>query len=211
MKLHQAALTAAATLGLSACAFGHHYDYRDTTTTLAYHGQGRVAVAAWDQRPYVLSGDKDPHFVGLQRSLYGIPFNVSTSSGQPLATEMGKAMALSLANAGFGATPVAVPAQDQQQQAVQALLQSGLRRALLLRVNDWESDNYKNPTVVYDLTLGVYDHDGRQLASTGTKGIDDLHSKLFDSSTAPGKIVPELFQQKIQLLLDTPEIQAALR
>lgn len=211
MKLRQAALSVAVALGLSACAFGHRYDYSDTGTSLAYRGQGRVAVAAWDQRPYVLSGNKDPHFVGLQRSLYGIPFNVSTDSGQPLATEMGKAMVLTLAGAGFGATPVELPAQDQQSQALQALLQAGLRRSLLLRVDNWESDNYKNPTVTYDLSLAVYDHDGRRLASTGTKGIDDLHSKLFDSSTAPGKIVPALFQQKIQQMLDAPEIQAALR
>lgn len=211
MKLHRLGLLACSVPILCGCAIGNKYDYDDAKAKVAYRGHGRVAVAAWDRRPYVLSGDKDPDFVGLQRNNWGIPFKVVTASKQPLATEMGHALVLSLADAGFGATPVEVQPQDSEGNAVYSLLRNKPARAVLLRVDDWESDNYHNPTVVYDLTLNVYDGGGRKLASKSLKGSDDLHGSAFNPMGKAKEIVPAEFQQKVQLLLNAPEIQTALR
>lgn len=211
MKLHQAGLLLAGALTLCGCAIGNKYDYSAAKTSLDYKGQGRVAVTAWDQRPYVLSGKKDPDYVGSQRNGYGIPFNVKTASGQPLATEMGKALIQTLAGAGFGASPVQVAPQDDEGAVLRTLQQSQLPRALLLQVNDWQSDTFHNPTVDYDLVLKVYDRGGRRLAAASLKGSDDLQGRLIDPMDKAKQTVPALFQQKIQQLLDAPQIQAALR
>ena len=84
-------------------------------------------------------------------------------------------------------------------------------RELLLQVNDWQSDTFHNPTVDYDLVLMVYDRGGRRLASASLKGSDDLKGRAFDPMDLAKQTVPALFQQKIQQLLDAPQIQAALR
>jgi hypothetical protein len=211
MKLHQAGLLIAGVLSLCACAVGNKYDYSAAKGSLDYQGHNRVAVSAWDQRSYVLSGHKDPDYVGSQRNGYGIPFNVKTASGQPLATEMGNALVLTLASAGFGATPVRVTPQNTEGEVIHSLLQGQTVRAVLLRVDDWQSDTYHNPTVTYDLTLKVYDRVGHKLASSSLKGSDDLQGRFFDPMGKARQTVPALFQQKIQLLLDAPQVQAALR
>jgi hypothetical protein len=201
-----------ATLLVAGCEIGNKYDYDDSRGSLAYNGQGkRIAVAAWDQRPYVLSGNKQPDFVGLQRLRMGIPFDVVTASKQPLATEMTHSLVLSLAGAGFGATPVQVTPRNSEGNAVYALLGSKPARAVLLRVGDWESDTYNNPKVIYDLTLNVYDGAGRKLASKNLKGSDALKGQLFNPTEKAKQIVPDAFKQKIELLLNAPEIAAALR
>ncbi len=203
------------TLGLlllGGCAIGNRYDYDDSRGTLGYSGQGRhIAVAAWEQRPYVLSGNKPPEFVGLQRTRMGIPFDVITASKQPLATEMTHSLVLSLGGAGFGAAPVTLPPRSGEGGAVYALLQNKPARAVLLRVANWESDTYNNPTVFYDLTLNVYDGAGRKLASKSLKGSDDLKGRAFNPTEVAQRVVPDAFKQKIELLLNAPEIVAALK
>jgi hypothetical protein len=197
---------------LAGCVMGNKYDYDDSRGSLAYSGQGkRVAVAAWDQRPYVLSGNKQPDFVGLQRTDMGIPFNVVTASKQPLATEMTHSLLLSLAGAGFGAMPVALAPHSGEGDAVRALLRDRPARAVLLRVADWESDTLHNPKVIYDLTLNVYDGAGRKLAGKSLKGSDALQGQLFNPMEKAKQIVPDAFKQKIELLLNAPEIAAALK
>jgi hypothetical protein len=51
------------------------------------------AVGVQDRRPYVISGNKDEHFVGLSRGGYGNPFDVTTASGKALADEFAGAIA----------------------------------------------------------------------------------------------------------------------
>ena len=211
MMLRRISLVLIALL-VAGCEIGNKYDYDDSRGSLAYSGQGkRIAVAAWDQRPYVLSGNKQPDFVGLQRLRMGIPLDVVTASKQPLATEMTHSLVLSLAGAGFGATPVQVTPRNSEGNAVYALLSGKPARALLLRVGDWESDTYNNPKVIYDLTLNVYDGAGRKLASKNLKGSDALKGQLFNPTEKAKQIVPDAFKQKIELLLNAPEIAAALR
>ncbi len=64
-------LFVAATLG--GCAFGQKHDYLHARPTLNYTGKARLALAVHDQRPYVVSQDKDADFVGLSRGVTAIP------------------------------------------------------------------------------------------------------------------------------------------
>jgi hypothetical protein len=209
--LYHGLLLACLTL-LGGCFIGNKYDYDNTRTAVGYAGQGKhVAVAAWDQRPYVTNGDKDPHFVGLQRNHLGIPFNVSTTSGLPLASEMTNSMVRALANAGFAATPVTLQPGGAEPGARNALLAGQPARGMLLRVDNWESDTLINPAVFFDLTLVVYDAGGRTLAVKSVKGSDDLEGKLLGGKGTTKQIVPDLFRKKVELLLNAPEIAAALK
>ena len=65
------------------CAFGSKMSF-DKTSLAVPAINSSVSVGVWDARPYVLSGEKSPQWVGLQRSGFGIPYGVHTHSGAPL-------------------------------------------------------------------------------------------------------------------------------
>ncbi|MBX6420715.1 MAG: hypothetical protein IRZ06_06900 [Nevskia sp.] len=193
---------------LSACG---GMDYAGRTATLSYSGNGSVAVGAWDQRPYVLDNDKSPDFVGLQRNLYGIPFNVKTASGRPLADEMGDALAASLLTAAYNAQVVRLAPQDTLASARARLLAQHPRRALLLRIDQWESDTNRNPTVKYDLSLIAFDAAGRTLGTRRVRGEENVEGRFLAPAGLAKQTVPAVFTQKLDQLLNAPQIEAALQ
>jgi hypothetical protein len=75
-------------LGLSGCAVGNQHQYAGVAPDLTLKATHSVAVVVVDRRPYVVSGDKDPDFVGLQRGGFGNPFDVTTASGKALASDI---------------------------------------------------------------------------------------------------------------------------
>jgi hypothetical protein len=158
---------AALLLSLGGCAVGNRYDYGNAISGLPVSGSGKLAVAVVDARPYVLSGDKKPDFVGLQRGGFGNPFDVRTGSGRPLADEMRDSIAKALQQQGFavvGGTEAAP-------------------RKLELRVFDWKTDVMVKMKTTYDLQLSVFDASGALLAQSKAKG-EDVGSGGFESGNA---------------------------
>lgn len=70
----------------SGCAVGNRYAYHTVVVDPSISGRSRVSVATHDQRAYVVSGNKDPQFVGVQRGGFGNPFDVRTMMVAPLPT-----------------------------------------------------------------------------------------------------------------------------
>ena len=75
-------------MAVTGCAIGNQYDYRTANVSLPLTGDGVLGVGVLDNRSYVLSGEKEPNFVGLQRGGFANPFNVTTASGKPLTDDM---------------------------------------------------------------------------------------------------------------------------
>jgi hypothetical protein len=198
-------------ISLSGCAYGNRYHYADARATPHYAGNGAIAAATYDQRPYVLSGNKTPDFVGLQRGRFGIPFDVHTDKGQPLAEDFVQVMVASLKGVGYQARPVPTAATDKLPAVKSRLLQSKPRRALLLTINEWKSDTSKNVALYYDLSLSVSAADGSLLAQKSLKGRDDLGGQFFGSGKYAKVAVSDAFGLKLQALLDEPEIARALK
>ena len=63
---------------LAACAIGNTYDYRAATPSLKASASRSISVGVLDRRPYVLSGNKPPSFVGLQRAGHSAIVTVNT-------------------------------------------------------------------------------------------------------------------------------------
>jgi hypothetical protein len=178
-------------LTLGGCAVGNRYDYGSSITGLPVSGSGKLAVSVVDARPYVLSGDKKPDFVGLQRGGFGNPFDVRTESGQPLATEMRDAIAKALQQQGFsvvGATEAAP-------------------RKLELRVLEWKTDVMVKMKTTYDLQLSVFDANGALLAQSKTKG-EDVGTGGFESGNAAN--AAKTFELRFTELLRDDAVRSAL-
>ncbi|HET6546338.1 MAG TPA: hypothetical protein VFG55_06280 [Rhodanobacteraceae bacterium] len=194
-----ALLCAAAVLG--GCAFGRKIAYSDAVADVEASGHRTLALATHDQRPYVIAADKDADFVGLMRSAYGIPYNINTESGQPLADEMSAAIAKSLDARGFRTTVVKIGYAQSRRVAREALLKENAERLVLITLNEWKSDTYFNTSLNFDVKITVFDQGGSELASATFNGNEDI-----------GKMpVPTAFRRKIEDWFSDPKIVEALR
>lgn len=195
--------------GLGGCAVGNHQQYNGVVPALQVSGQKSVAVAVADNRPYVVNGDKDPDFVGLQRGGFGNPFDVRTDSRKPLATDITDNIVAALKQRGLVAEPVTVKPGTPVAAVVTAA--AGKDRVLVLELLEWKSDTYTNTALVYNVTANVCDAAGKPLAMVTKQGDDDLGGNLMDPPGHAKDAVPPAVKAILESLLNAPEIVAALQ
>lgn len=194
-----------AALMLSACAVGNKYEYNKVTPQLGLSTDKAVTVAVSEQRPYVLSGEKGPDFVGLQRAGFGNPWPVHTSSGAPLAAELGQSIAQSLKNDGVNAQAVAVAPGATADQ-----VSATTDRLLFVSMKEWKTDVFAQVTLHWNLQADVADQGGTVLASneiSGTQGVGPAPI----GEAANSVVAISNASKKLKELLGTPEIQQALQ
>jgi hypothetical protein len=108
--------------------------------------QGAVTLSVTDQREYVLSGAKDPSYIGKFRAGFGNTWDVKTEGQVPLAELIAKDLGADLEALGFSLPEgVATP------------------RRLEVSIKDWNSDSYKHAEIWYDLDVRVTDGQGEML------------------------------------------------
>ena len=189
---------------ISGCAIGNKYDYRTANPTIEAEGTRTVGVAVSDQRPYVLSGDKTPDFIGLQRGGYGNPFDVSTVSGAPMTVDMTAALVTALQARGYQAVPMSLsPGQEPDR------LPDGADRVLFLKVREWKSDVFGQVTMHWDLEAQVLDAGLRPLASNAIKEVRGTGTRGLESDNEA--IAVNAFSVRVGDLLNTDQMLAALR
>jgi len=198
-------------LTLSACAIGNKHSYHDITANLQAQGATAIAVTTHDQRPYIMSGNKRADFVGLQRGGYGQPFNVSTVSGKPLDHDMTQSVVNSLNVRGFQATPVAVSSGDNVHTVVAKLKETMKERLLVLTLKEWKSDTMNSTALIYDVKVMVMDRAGNILGESAVSGRDNLSGNFWNPPEHAREAVPLAFKEKLEELLNSPQIVAALR
>lgn len=129
MTMFRLATTLLVLASLGGCAVGQRLDYRESSPHLTARSYGEVAVAVLDERPYVRSGSKNQTYVGTLRALYYNPFNVTTLSGGPLASDIQDAIRSSLARSSIKAVS-----------AISATKASRGQKLLVLTLREWKTD-----------------------------------------------------------------------
>jgi len=163
--------------------------------------QGSLAIAVLDSRPDVVSGSRKETFIGLSRSLYGIPYPAYTQSKKPFATELANLAARSL-RLGGAAPPhvVTVSPYYGRQRAIDALKSTSADRLVLIELHDWWSDTLIHTDLNYDLSLAVLNSQGQELGSTSLIGHDSVGRKerpeRRDVPAATNDILSSLFGAK---------------
>lgn len=192
---------------IGGCAVGQTLDYKtgsvDYNTGLS--DEVHIVITFNDIRPYVLSGNKKPSFVGLSRSLYGIPYPVNTKSGNALSDDFGKLIVNSLILKGLDAEFIAIPLRGDVSDFVKQNATSGTR-VLVFDVAEWKTDASFTASIHYNVTLSVYGESGQKLATVNRKGVDQIGPKV-----APGRrSLAEVNVDIIGGLLGSPEIKRAV-
>ena len=194
----------------SGCAVGNKHQYADAMPNLLIENGRATAVSVQDRRPYVLDGDKDPDFVGVQRGGFGNPFDVTTVSGKPLAADMSEAVVAALKKKNLTAVAVSV-SPDATDAAVKEILASASSERLLnIKLLEWKSDTYQNTALIYHVELSVMDAEGKLLAEKTAQGRDDLGGAFIAPSHAK-EAVPVAFRRIFEGLLNDPKVTAALQ
>jgi len=178
-------LCAFATLG--GCAFGQKIDYRQSTPYLSARSDTPVEVNVIDERPYVVSGSKNPTYVGTLRALYYNPFNINTLTGNPLSFDIKEAIRSSLEKSSIKA-----PAAYSTTNADPG------QKLLMLKLREWKSDSYMRTRFDYDITASVLDEHGKELATKSAKSSGAIKNFLTAGSEA------------LSAVLNSDEIIAAL-
>lgn len=184
---------------LTACVIGQKISYSDTTADVAASGTETIALATWDQRPYVVSGDKGPTFVGLMRSGLGIPYNVNTKSGAPLTDDFSQSIGHSLDAQGFKTSVVQTQPAESQQAVMDALRAQNAQRVVLVTLSQWETDKYVHTTLKYQVYIAVYGSDGKEMTNQSF------------SENGPVGNVDAAFKAAITKWFSSPQIVAALK
>lgn len=192
---------------LSGCAMGNQYDYRIAEVPMSAEGDSKIGVSVEDSRPYVLSGDKGPNFIGLQRGGFGNPFDVTTASGRPLAEDMRESLAKSLTARGFQVVPLNVM-HGNVQGIASAAQKDGLTRVVALDVKEWKSDVMMRVTMHHDLVLGVYDAQGKLLAQAHSARKEAAGGARFESDNAA--TARSEFERVLGAMFEDPAVKSAL-
>jgi hypothetical protein len=177
--------------------------YVDTAVRIDASGTARVAALVYDQRKLVTSGQESPAFIGRQWSLNHRAI-VITASGRPLGDDLTNLLATSLDAKGFKAIPVVVSHSENPDAVAPKLAILRVDRGVVLTVADWRTDtrtdnNFKTK-LFYDLHLRVLDSSGKVLAQRRLAGYED------ELRGAPR----DAFRQKLELMINAPEVTQAL-
>ena len=198
------------TLYVSGCAVGNKHNYHGVIAQLETANTFIVAIGTQDTRPFILDGDKDPDFVGLSRGGFGNPFNVTTLTGNTLAQDMSEAIKNSFLKKGYDAKIVLLGPHDDFSTVVDKLKEINASRLVYLKLTNWKSDTYTNTALIYDAYLMVLNENGQMLAKKTIQGRDNLMGSAMNPPAHAKKAVPVAFSQKLEELLNDPEVQKAL-
>jgi hypothetical protein len=196
---------------LGGCAIGQEYDYSKTQLNLEAGTEKEIDVSVVEQRPYVLNGDKDPNFVGLQRAGFGIPYDVTTRSGQPLTRQMNTAVVEALESKGIKADALVLPRGTDTDEALERFQEGTAERLLLIDVKQWKTDVYARMTTHWDLMASVYDQSATRLAENSISGVEPVSASALGLQDANSKVATDQVSSKLAKLLNDPEVQAALQ
>ena len=194
----------------SGCAVGNKYNYRDSAIDLPVKAvdEQTLVLTVNDLRPYVLNGDKDSSFVGLQRGGFGNPFSVTTASGQPMTADMSAAIKQALADAGYRV--FAVEDKTDMPELKNIAAAKSADRIVVLDVYDWKSDIYASVTLHCDLQLNVFDASGTLLANNTMRFEEEVAGAQLTGSKN-SEILADEFATRIGYLFNKEEIRKALR
>ncbi len=190
----------------SGCASGRKMEYRGAARVATdYKVETPVLLGVVDRRAEI--ADKGANWVGVQRSLAGIPYRVETASGRPLATDVGEVLTASLAKRGFAVKQVVLPSGSGDR-AAEKLMKPDQGHGILVVLRKWETQVYFKTTLYYDVGAEVIDSGGSLVAESSLAGEEVLASP---SNEQPGRLsAPATMASIFGNLLKTSKIRTAL-
>lgn len=185
---------------------------RPSDLKLSVPFEGSMALAVLDARPDVVSGERKETFIGLTRSLYGVPFPYHTRSKKPFAQDLSDLVSHGLKQGKTPAEAIVVSPFGGRQAAIDALRKSGAERLILLEIRDWWSDTLINTDLHHDLLLTIFNAQGQELGSNVAIGHDELgRGQQRVLAAATNRILETLFAGETVISSFAPDAAPAVK
>jgi uncharacterized lipoprotein YajG len=189
-------------LFLAACVAGQSLETAYTPPAPAQPAAAAVAakvsvhVTVTDDRPYVKSGDKPPHYIGKYRAGFGNPWNVYTQNDEPLASVLARDLGADVVALGYDVN--SATAAD---------------RRLEVSIREWNFDGYQNGKMWYELQSVVRDGAGKIVATNTVLDETAIKGTLWTGAKGGfEREMPKLYATAVtRLVRDNQVVSAALR
>ena len=207
-KSPSASLTVLLLLG--GCAMGVRHNYDQKALNLGITTSATVGVGTLDHRPYVINGQKAENFVGVSRGGFGNPFDVTTQSGRPLASDISSSIVSSMKIDGVDAKAVELRPALSVDEATTALSAAGAQKSVMITLLEWKGDAMINVGLDYDFLLRVFDKDGKLLTSKLQQGRENLGSADPFTPGGASQILPR-YRRMMEMLFRESDVVKALQ
>ena len=180
---------------LSGCVVGQKLDMDYTAAAVEVTEPNRVKIDVVDERPYVVSGDKDPWFIGKYRAGFGNPWDVTTEDNVPLAQVLAADLEEALQGLGFGSDAASPD------------------RVLAVQIRDWNFDGYQNGRFWYALDVEVRGSDGSVIESLTLEDNREITGSFWTGAKGGfEKEMPALYRSVVDAVVTrNDKVLAALR
>lgn len=163
---------------LSGCAIGQKTNYLGDLSVKLPETENKyqVVVAVQDIRPRTLEGTDSPSRVGTLRSIAGVPWPIKTSSGAPLANDLGESLNRKFISEGYNSYAIpTLPTDNEEVVRDKAFSHASGARLLHFKLHTWETENWFTSRLIYCVEL---------VASTKDRACN-ARAKLCDEKTLP--------------------------
>jgi ankyrin repeat protein len=186
-------------------------DYKYLLIKLNYKGSGKIVLTVQDKRPYIISGEKKPEYVGyFRKANFGQPYDATTPNKNPLSEVLSSRIAESLKRAGYDVIEVkSIPAETDNA-TIETMKQYGTNKIVIMTLREWLSEAYYNVGLTYDVGLTIMDENGNTVAVENIKGSDDLGDRNWVPEMRAKVYVPEAAKKKLEELFNKREIIKSL-
>lgn len=143
-----------------------------------------VAISVVDHRLYVVSGEKDPKFVGVIRPSFGIPHDVYVRDSISLADDIKRDLSSDLRNAGL------------------TVVENGGERIIEVSIDEYNFDCHNSCRIWHDLKVDIRNAQGDVLHSRVISHEQSTDRNILAGGVVPlMKNMPKIYTKMIQDLI----------
>ena len=154
-----------------------------------------VQVLSDDQRSFVISGAKQPNYIGHYRAGFGNTWDVTTENKQPLTDNLRQSVSSDLTALGF------------------TIVEQGAKRVLKIVIQDWNFDTYMNGKMWYQIHVTVESAKGETLAEADLEETVVIEGSIWvGAKYAFERELPKIYMTVVKnIARDNKKILAALK
>ena len=149
-------------------------------TTTVYSNGKSVTITVEDRRPYIVSGDKAPTFIGFVRAGFGIPYNTTFEPAEVVAHKIKRDIVAEVSAQGYD-----IGQGDYTMDVV---------------IREFKHDGYSQFTIFHNLEVTV-SHEGQERTTT----IEDKRSGTLESPDRWSALLADYYSTMIRSIVATLE------
>ncbi len=195
---------------LSSCAINQKIDYRSFHVNAKEIKENSIDLAFLDHRDVVVTGKKQPTFVGYMRSATGIPWSINTKGNSEFIDDLANGMIKSFTLQNIKATKIQTKWEDSEDSVKSSLFLLSGNKKIFFVIHEFHTDGYGKQTLLYNINLFIYNKVGMLLRNKSIKGETKLGGSAILGAGDYKNYAPALVSDFFNKIINDPEILTAI-